>query len=91
MRNRSVPDATVIPVLSYVDVIEAAEWLCRVFGFRERLRIGQHRVQLTLGNGAVVVTSGDNATDRGLSHLLLVRVDDVDGHHRRAAPLAPWR
>ena len=84
MRNRSVPDATVIPVLSYVDVTEAAEWLCRVFGFRERLRIGQHRVQLTLGNGALVVTSGDNNTDRGLSHSVLVRVDDVDSHHRRA-------
>ena len=44
--NRSVPSADVIPVLAYPDVPVAAEWLCRAFGFRERLRIGDHRAQL---------------------------------------------
>ncbi len=71
-------------MLGYADVIEAAEWLCRAFGFRERLRIGGHRVQLTHGNGAVVVTSGNNTTAQGSSHSLLVQVDDADAHHRRA-------
>jgi hypothetical protein len=28
----------------------------RGFGFRERLRIGNHRVQLVFGDGALVVT-----------------------------------
>jgi uncharacterized glyoxalase superfamily protein PhnB len=28
------------------DVGEASEWLCRAFGFKERLRIGDHRAQL---------------------------------------------
>ena len=34
--NRSVPDATVIPVLSYPDVTEASEWLSNAFGLRVR-------------------------------------------------------
>jgi uncharacterized glyoxalase superfamily protein PhnB len=57
--NRSIPDVTVIPVLHYPDVGEAAAWLVRVFGFAERLRIGDHRIQMTVsagaGSGAVVV------------------------------------
>lgn len=44
--NLSMPEATVIPVLSYPDVSVAAAWLCHVFGFSERLRIGNHRIQL---------------------------------------------
>lgn len=32
MKNRSVPDATVIPVLGYDDVAKAAGWLCEAFG-----------------------------------------------------------
>ena len=79
-RNRSVPDADVIPVLAYPDVDEAADWLVRAFGFRVRLRIGGHRAQLTLGNGAVILVQG---TDGGVS-AVHVRVDDVDAHHARA-------
>lgn len=40
--NRSVPAATVIPVLAYPDVVEATDWLCNAFGFTVRLRIGDH-------------------------------------------------
>ena len=47
IENRSVPSATVIPELAYPDVGVACDWLCRAFGFRERLRIGNHRAQLT--------------------------------------------
>src|ERR1700729_193043 len=51
-RNRSVPAATVIPVLIYPDVREAVDWLCAAFGFVERLRIGEdHRSQLKVGGG----------------------------------------
>jgi uncharacterized glyoxalase superfamily protein PhnB len=86
--NRSVPPATVIPELAYRDVGEAAEWLCRAFGFRERIRIGNHRAQLILGDGAMVVTElGDAAApdaDRA-THSLLVRVEDADAHRARAA------
>ena len=85
--NRSVPRAVVIPVLTYEDVAEASEWLCRAFGFKERLRVGNHRVQLIFGDGAVIITAGrgarGDATDP-LSHALHVRIDDADRHHEQA-------
>jgi uncharacterized glyoxalase superfamily protein PhnB len=80
--NRSIPAAPVIPTLAYPDVREAADWLCRAFGFRVRLRIGDHRVQLTYDGGAVVVTKGDGG---GAGHGVLVRVEDADAHRRQAA------
>ena len=80
INNRSVPEADVIPVLAYPDVDEAADWLVRAFGFRVRLRIGGHRAQLTLGNGAVILVQG---TDGGVG-AVHVRVDEVDAHHARA-------
>jgi hypothetical protein len=46
-KNRSIPDATVIPVLIYPEVRAAAAWLTEAFGFAERLRIGEnHRSRL---------------------------------------------
>lgn len=98
MTNRSVPSATVIPVLLYEDVGKASAWLCAAFGFRERLRIGSHRAQLVIGAGAIILSerhtipaSGSaDATDSQssslgeLSHSVHVRVEDVDQHHERA-------
>jgi uncharacterized glyoxalase superfamily protein PhnB len=82
--NRSVPDATVIPVLSYPDIAEASDWLCNAFGFKQRLRIGTHRAQLVYGDGAVILT--DLGADEGASgHSVHVRVEDADGHHEHAA------
>ena len=80
--NRSIPAAPVIPTLAYPDVGEAADWLCRAFGFRVRLRIGDHRIQLAYHGGAVVVTQGDGG---GVGHGTLVRVEDADEHCARAA------
>ncbi len=54
--NRSMPGGTVIPELAYPDVAEAAAWLCEAFGFTVRLAIGDHRIQLNVGDGAVVLT-----------------------------------
>jgi uncharacterized glyoxalase superfamily protein PhnB len=51
--NRSMPASTVIPVLAYPNVSEAADWLCDAFGFTMRVRIADHRVQLNAGDGAV--------------------------------------
>jgi uncharacterized glyoxalase superfamily protein PhnB len=81
--NRSIPNASVIPVLSYPDVAAAVAWLCGAFGFAERLRIGSHRVQLTFGNGALVVRDGGGETASGAS--IMIRVDDANAHHARAA------
>jgi uncharacterized glyoxalase superfamily protein PhnB len=77
--NRSMPPSTIIPELPYPDVREAVEWLCRVFGFSERLRIGDHRAQLIFGDGSIIVIkqSGDSVN----SASILMRVDDVDKHH----------
>lgn len=79
-RNRSVPESSVIPVLAYPDVAAAADWLCEAFGFRERLRIGDHRAQLVYGNGAVIVTQGAAAPCS-----IHVRVEDAAAHHERAS------
>lgn len=95
--NRSVPSATVIPVLIYEDVGKASDWLCDAFGFRERLRIGSHRAQLVIGAGAVILSERHASPDPGsadagpqppglgeLSHSVHVRVEDVDRHYARA-------
>lgn len=86
--NRSMPDADVIPELAYGDVKEAAAWLCAAFGFRERLRIADHRVQLLFGrHGALVVTQApalDSAGDGLQLHSMMVRVENVDDHHAQA-------
>ena len=87
LSNKSIPHATVIPVLAYPDVNQAADWLCDTFGFTVRLRIGSHRVQLNVGAGAVIVREMRpdevNAT-LGIGHSITVRVEDTDAHCRRA-------
>lgn len=84
--NRSMPQSSVIPELAYPDVGEAARWLCDVFGFTVRMRIANHRVQLNVGAGAVVVTELGRAGPIGeAAHSVMVRVEDADGHHVRAA------
>ena len=78
--NRSVPEATVIPELPYADVRDAVEWLAGAFGFQERLQIGDHRAQLVYEGGAVIAIQGHAPGSR-----LLVRVEDAEAHHARAA------
>jgi len=87
-RNRSVPDATFIPVRSYPDLDAAVQWLHDVLGCRERLRIPGHRVQMTLGNGAVIArewdASANPATGGRPPATLMVRVSDIDATYARA-------
>jgi uncharacterized glyoxalase superfamily protein PhnB len=89
--NRSIPSATVIPVLIYPDVREAVAWLTSAFGFAERVQIGEdHRSQMRVGDGAVII--GDVRGERRPprpgehTHSVMVRVEDVDAHceHARA-------
>jgi uncharacterized glyoxalase superfamily protein PhnB len=87
--NRSVPSATVIPVLIYPDVREAVAWLCAAFGFTERVQIGEdHRSQLSLGDGALIVgdVRGDRCPPRAgeVTHSVLVRVPDARAHCEHA-------
>ncbi len=85
LSNRSMPDATFIPVLAYADLGAAVAWLCGAFGFSERLRIGDHRVQLAFGAGAVVAVRRDAPPPWAeAGHSIMVRVEDVDAHCARA-------
>ena len=81
--NRSIPDSPVMPVLGYGDVLQASAWLGRAFGFRERLRIGTHRVQLLASGGAVVVTDASPPADTPTFSVML-RVTGIDAHCDRA-------
>jgi uncharacterized glyoxalase superfamily protein PhnB len=89
-RNRSIPPAAVIPVLVYPDVREAVVWLTAAFGFAERTRIGEsHRAQMSIGvDGAMIaadVRGGQRPPQAGtITHVIKVRVEDVDAYYERA-------
>ena len=91
--NRSMPPGTIIPEIVYADVREAVAWLCAAFGFTERLRIRDHRVQLCFGDGSIIVvgkpTGQDGTRSAPLSgsesgYSVMVRVEDVDAHYEHA-------
>jgi uncharacterized glyoxalase superfamily protein PhnB len=90
LTNRSIPAATVIPVLVYPDVRAAVDWLTTAFGFVERVRIGEdHRSQMQVGaDGAVIVADvrGQQQPPQAgaVTHAIKVRVADVDSHFERA-------
>jgi uncharacterized glyoxalase superfamily protein PhnB len=89
-RNRSIPPSTVIPVVYYPDVRAAVDWLTTAFGFVERTRIGEsHRAQMGIGDdGAMIVAESRGeqrgAHDENVTHLIKVRVEDVDAQFERA-------
>jgi len=78
--NRSMPPGVIIPEIPYADIIEAADWLSRAFGFKKRLQIGNHRIQLTFGDGSMVAIEG-NGSDASCS--VLVHVADVGSHYQQ--------
>jgi uncharacterized glyoxalase superfamily protein PhnB len=87
--NRSIPSATVIPVLVYPDVRAAVAWLGAAFGFEERVQIGEdHRSQLRFGDGAVIVADVRRSQvpphDGEVTHRVMVRVEDAKAHCERA-------
>jgi uncharacterized glyoxalase superfamily protein PhnB len=90
LTNRSAPPVTITPVLCYPDVRAAVAWLEEALGFEERVRIGDdHRAQLRVGeDGAIVVADvgGERVAPSGggVTHLVKVRVADVDAAFARA-------
>ena len=90
-RNRSVPPATVVPILVYPDVRVAVAWLTETFGFVERTRIGEsHRAQLSVGaDGAMIVADARGEQQPPsvgvVTHVMRVRVEDVDAYFERAS------
>src|SRR5438034_2799224 len=91
--NRSGPGASVVPILVYEDVAQAVDFLCRAFGFTERLRAGApggavSHAQLAVGDGAIM-QGRQGAEVRPprpgeVSQYVTVHVDDVDAHHEHA-------
>ena len=98
LSNRTMPTGVLMPELVYEDVSEACDWLCRVFGFTERWRAGNHRAQLAAGDCALVVmeprVGGAGEPREGMvkapapgapiNHAVMMRVADVDNHYARA-------
>lgn len=90
-KNRAAPSAAVIPVLYYPDVGPAVEWLTTALPFTVRLRIGDHRCQLSHGNGAVVVAQPGGHANAAASTLegpgaysVMLRVTEIDALFLRA-------
>jgi len=88
LQNRSLPPGSIFPELAYADFRTAVQWLCRVFGFMERIRIADHRSQLILGEASTVVvarTAREGGRRVGdIDHSVMVRVEDVDRHYEHA-------
>jgi uncharacterized glyoxalase superfamily protein PhnB len=85
---------TVTPYLLYEDAAAAVDWLCKAYGFEERLRFADAagtvtHAELTLGDGEVFLGHPGPAYwgPKGLgafTHLVHVYVADVDAHHAQA-------
>lgn len=90
LANRSIPSATVIPVLVYPDVRAAVAWLSDAFGFVERVRIGEdHRSQMRIGDDGAVIVADVRHEQRppqpgAVTHVIKVRVSDVNAQLERA-------
>jgi uncharacterized glyoxalase superfamily protein PhnB len=90
IRNRSVPDASVVPVLVYPDVRTAVAWLTTTFGFAERVRVGEdHRAQMAIGSDGAVIVADVRGEQRPpqpgvVTHVVRVRVADVEAQYERA-------
>ncbi len=89
LTNRSMPPGIIIPELAYPDVETAVAWLFRAFGFKERLRIADHRAQLVFGEATLVVVGHPEGTalaiaENAWTHRIMVHIEDVNDHYARA-------
>lgn len=78
MNNRSAAPCSVIPVVAYPDAPAAAAWLEAAFGFRVRLKIGGHRVQMWFGAACLVVGEEGESGQWATKSSTMLRVRDVD-------------
>jgi uncharacterized glyoxalase superfamily protein PhnB/uncharacterized protein YndB with AHSA1/START domain len=88
--NRSIPQATFIPVRSYPDLTVPRQFLCDVLGAREQLRVGEQGAQFVLGNGAMAAwqwTPEANPAGGRPPATLTVRVTDVHAAVARAVAM----
>ena len=83
-----MPSNIIIPVLHYINLDQAIDWLCKCFGFKHRWRVGNHRAQLSYAGGTIAVTemSDKSKGDFNLQqHSILVRVDNVNKHFENSS------
>ena len=80
-KNRSMPPGVIIPEIPYANIDQAADWLCKTFGFKKRLQIGNHRFQLSFGDNSIVAIEG-NASNP--SFAVMVHVEEVDRLYEQA-------
>jgi uncharacterized glyoxalase superfamily protein PhnB len=84
VKNRSAPPCIVIPVIAYPDTAAAASWLEAAFGFRVRLKIGDHRIQMWFGSSCLVIGEQGEAKQWATRSSTMLRVEDVDAAWARA-------
>ncbi len=78
VKNRSAPPCEVTPVVAYPDVDAAVAWLETALGFRVRLRIGSHRVQMWFGSACLVVGETGANREWATRSSVMLRVLEVD-------------
>ena len=83
--NGCIPPCSVIPEVAYPDVGEGARWLVEAFGFEVRVRIANHRIQMMLGESALVVR--ERREDHISRSSIMLRVDDADATCARAVAM----
>lgn len=77
-------------LLVYPDVRAAVVWLTEVFGFVERVRVGEaHRSQLQIGVDGAMIAADVRGEQRppeahAATHIIKVRVEDVDALFEQA-------
>ncbi len=84
VKNRSAPPCEVVPVVAYPDVVVGAKWLEAALGFRVRLRIGNHRVQMWFGSACLIVGEAGKDNQWATRSSVRLRVPDVDALCSRA-------
>jgi uncharacterized glyoxalase superfamily protein PhnB len=87
----------VMPSLRYEDVNAALTWLSRVFGLKEYLRWTDENgivrfASMRIDNAFIEMMAASESYQSpkrlgGVSHALVVLVDDVDAHYQRARAL----
>ena len=82
LASRSMPRNTVAPKFAYPNTGETVDRLCEGFRFTVRIRMGDHRAQLNVGDASVILIEPD--ANVSLKSSVMVRVEDVDTHYEHA-------
>lgn len=80
-----MPSSIIIPVLSYPDLEKALKLLCDGFNFNLRLRIGDHRAQLKIGESDLIIAKASICNEKNGTmkcHEIMIRITDIDSHYQ---------